>query len=94
MEQGRKAAPACCIMLLLCVLSQAFCVLGKAGPGVAAEAHSWVMLLARSRLFIDVWTVMAAHSVIPQAIACGVPMLIESRNVMPQEQALRLRTIR
>ena len=89
MEQGRKAAPACCIMLLLCVLSQAFCVLGKAGPGVAAEAHSWVMLLARSRLFI-----VAAHSVIPQAIACGVPMLIESRNVMPQEQALRLRTIR
>jgi len=37
--------------------AQAFCVLGKAGPGVAAEA-----------------------------IACGVPMLIESRNVMPQEQ--------
>ena len=64
-------------------------MLGKAGPGVAAEAHSWVMLLARSRLFI-----VAAHSVIPQAIACGVPMLIESRNVMPQEQALRLRTIR
>ncbi|CAE7741246.1 ugtP [Symbiodinium pilosum] len=37
--------------------AKAFCVLGKAGPGVAAEA-----------------------------IACGVPMLIESANVMPQEQ--------
>ena len=35
-----------------------------------------------------------SRSVIAKAIACGVPMLIESRNVMPQEQALRLlRTI-